>query len=166
MMCSEQTYNKIIAWFTSKKIRLSLLKFVYKTLPLVVFVAYPILLLYLTITRDGRILQSITVPLGVFVTLTLIRKFLNFERPYEKYDIKPIFPKKTEGLSFPSRHTASAAVIAMTFLFINPIFGAVFLAISALIAVSRVFAGVHFPRDVIAGFLYAVILSAIFFYVL
>lgn len=165
-MCSEQTYNKIIAWFTSKKIRLSLLRFVYKILPLVVFVAYPVLLLYLIVTRDGRILQSITVPLGVFVTLTLIRKFLNFERPYEMYNIKPIFPKKTEGLSFPSRHTASAAVIAMTFFFINPILGAVFLAISALIAVSRVCAGVHFPRDVIAGFLYAVILAAIFFYVL
>lgn len=165
-MCSEQTYKKIKIWFTSKNYRLRLLTFVYKMLPLVVFISYPILLLYLTVTRDGRILQSITVPLGVFVTLTLIRKFLNFERPYEKYNIEPIFQKNTKGLSFPSRHTASAAVIAMTFLYINPLLGGVFLAISALIAVSRICSGVHFPRDVIAGFLYSVVLASVFFYVL
>lgn len=165
-MYSEKTYGKIREWFLQADYRYKFLKFVYKILPIFVFVGYPLLLLFLLITKDGRILQSITVPLGVFVTVTIIRKFINAQRPYEKLNIKPLMQKDTKGLSFPSRHTASATVIAMTFLFINIPLGAAFLTVAALIGLSRILAGVHFPRDVLAGFFYAIVMSLIFFYVL
>ena len=91
------------------------------------------------------------------------RYLLNFPRPYEKYDITPIFPKNTVGKSFPSRHTASAAVIAGAFLYVSLPLGAVFLVIALLIAASRVVGGVHFTRDVAAGVLYALLCSAVYF---
>ena len=164
-MYNEISYGKIKEWFNAKDYRIKLLKFVCKVFPLLVYIGYPLLLLYLMITWDSRILESITVPLGVFVTVTLIRKFMNFERPYECLNIEPLMQKDTKGLSFPSRHTASAAVIGMTFLYINIPLGIIYLSIALFIGLSRICAGVHFPRDVIAGFLYAVVMSVFFFYV-
>ncbi len=165
-MYSEETYSKIRNWFLEKGSRFKLLRFIYKFLPLAVLISYPLLLLYLMITGSYKLLQCITVPLGVFVTVTLIRKFIDAQRPYEKLGLEPLVKKDTKGLSFPSRHTASAAVIAMTFLFVNVPLGIIFLIAAALIAVSRVLAGVHFPRDVLAAFIYSVFMSVIFFYVL
>ncbi|MBQ3693131.1 MAG: phosphatase PAP2 family protein [Clostridia bacterium] len=164
-MYTEEQFNKIKAFITAKKIRIYTLKFIYKILPLFVFIAYPILLLYLLMNSDSRLLECITVPLGVFITVTLIRKFINCKRPYEKLAIEPLIPKNTKGKSFPSRHTASAAVIAMTLLYVNIPVGIVFLAIALLIGISRICAGVHFPRDVAAGYLYSVIMSVLFFYI-
>lgn len=164
-MYNEEQYSKIKSFITAKKSRLYILKFIYKILPIFVFIAYPTLLVYLIVTHDNRLLECITVPLGVFVTVTLIRKFINFNRPYEKLDIEPLIHKSTKGKSFPSRHTASASVIAMTIFYINIPLGAVFLAVALLIGLSRICAGVHFPRDVAAGYLYSVIMSVLFFYI-
>ena len=165
-MYSKEQYDKLKNFFTARKSRIYALKFVYKILPIFVFISYPVLLISLLLNRDGRLLESITVPLGVFVTVTLIRKFINCKRPYEKLAIEPLMPKSTKGKSFPSRHTASAAVIAMTLFYIDFPIGIVFLVVAALIGLSSVCAGVHFPRDVIVGFLYSVIMAVIFFYVL
>lgn len=165
-MINQSAYQKLHEFVTAKQIRLKLLKFIYKILPVFVFFAYPLLLLYLLLKRNDCLLRAITVPLGVFSTVTLIRKFLNFKRPYEQLEITPLFPKNTQGNSFPSRHTACAAVIAMTFFYVNAPVGTAFLVVASLIAASRVVAGMHYPRDVIAGFLYSVVMSVIFFYFL
>ncbi|MDE7390527.1 MAG: phosphatase PAP2 family protein, partial [Lachnospiraceae bacterium] len=152
--------------FKENKFRMGFITFIYKILPLFVFVSYPVLICYLILTGSAKLLQCITVPLGVFVTVTLIRKFINAQRPYEKLNITPLMNKTTKGKSFPSRHTASGIVIAMAFLYVNPVIGAVYLAVALLISLSRVLSGVHFPRDVAASIVYAVAMSCLFFYVL
>lgn len=164
-MYSKEQYNKLKGFFTARKARIYALKFVYKILPIFVFITYPTLLIYLIMHHDRRILECITVPLGVFITVTLIRKFINLERPYERLDIEPLIHKSTKGKSFPSRHTASAAVIGMAVLYVNVPAGIIFLIIAALIGLSRICAGVHFPRDVAVGYLYSVIMSILFYYV-
>ena len=162
----EVFYGKLSQWYKAKKIRLILLKFIYKAFPNFVLVTYPLLLGYLIFMRDSRLLRCITVPLGVFITLSLIRKYLNFQRPYEKYNIIPLFAKSTKGNSFPSRHTACAAVISMVILYLYIPVGIAYLVISAFIALSRICGGVHFPKDVIVGYLYAVVLGAVFLFIL
>lgn len=59
--------------------------------------------------------------------------------------------KETHGQSFPSRHALSAAVLAAVWLSFYPAVGGVMVAVTVAICVLRVLAGVHFPRDVIAG---------------
>lgn len=64
---------------------------------------YPVLLLRLALR-----------PALCFLTVTVLRKILNFQRPYDVYDYVSLcdyHPGK--GCSFPSRHTASAAIIAL-----------------------------------------------------
>ena len=120
------------------------------------------LIAYLIYFHDIRIIKCIAVPAFMFITLSAARHIMNFPRPYEKYEITPIIPKDKKGRSFPSRHTASAAVIGVTFLYISPPLGVVFLVIAVFVGISRAVCGVHFPRDVIAGYAYALLCGAIY----
>jgi undecaprenyl-diphosphatase len=53
--------------------------------------------------------------------------------------------------SFPSNHATAAFAIAIAVLLYNRRFGIVLLVLAALIAVDRVFVGIHYPGDVAAG---------------
>lgn len=89
-----------------------------------------------------------------FVAMGLLRRWLNWPRPYEVFDIKPLVPRKDGqgGRSFPSRHAFSAFLIATMFAIVLQSFvGTVPLLLAALLACARVLEGVHFPRDVVAG---------------
>ena len=86
-----------------------------------------------------------------FLLVTLSRKFIDSKRPYEVYDFCEEKPREKRGEGFPSRHVFSAFLIA-TLSYTVSLFLAIPLAIvGVLLAVSRVFLGIHFPRDVIAG---------------
>lgn len=129
------------------------------------YLAYPLLLVYLFIIKDSMFLKALFVPASSFILLSFFRKKINRRRPYETFEMTPIIPKKTKGNSFPSRHVFSASIIAMTFLFVSPWswLGVVFLCLSCLLAVVRVVSGVHYISDVLAGLLVA-ILWGIFWY--
>ena len=131
-----------------------------------VYVAYPLMLLFLFLQgiRSGEsiggailaVLPEILVPGISFLLLSVVRKKLNRKRPYEDWEIDALIHRDGTGCSMPSRHVFSAAVIAMCILRQNAVAGIFFLAIAAAIAVVRVFGGVHYPRDVIAGYLVGV----------
>lgn len=130
------------------------------------YLAYPLLLLVLALQRDGRFFRSLLVPAVSFAALSLVRRALNFRRPYEVLDIDPIIHKDTKGKSMPSRHVFSIFVIAMTFLWIVPWLGVVLLVLGAALACVRVIGGVHFPRDVLAGAAVGILAGVIGFYVI
>ena len=89
--------------------------------------------------------------------LIIIRKCIDAKRPYEKYNIKPLFVKDTKGESMPSRHVFSITIIAMCWLYVSVPVGIIMLMLVAIMAASRVLAGVHFVRDVVAGFAVGII---------
>ena len=97
------------------------------------------------------IARAILVPGFVFFGGTVLRAKLNFPRPYEQPGFTPLVPKETHGKSFPSRHALSAAVLAAVWCYFYPAAGAAMVVVAAAICVLRVLAGVHFPRDVLAG---------------
>ncbi len=142
------------------------LAIMYKLLPLVLFVGYPILILYVFLTQRSEILKVVLVPLGVLVSVSIFRKLLNKKRPYEVYGIESVFNKQTKGESMPSRHTASAFIIAMTFLYINFDLGVSALSIAFFIALSRVLAGAHFIRDVLVGMSISILSGIVFLFLL
>jgi undecaprenyl-diphosphatase len=82
----------------------------------------------------------------------VIAHFWQRPRPYLDHPlgIVPLL-SHTHDASFPSDHATAAFAIAFGVLFVARRAGWLFVAWAALIAASRVLAGMHYPTDVLAG---------------
>jgi membrane-associated phospholipid phosphatase len=120
----------------------------------IMYAAYPALLIKLAAGGESRkLFISVIIPAAGFVLLTAVRAKINRPRPYETWKIEPLIHKDTRGCSMPSRHVFSSAVIAMSWMPVSLPAGLFLLAVSAAAALIRVLGGVHYPSDVIAGYL-------------
>ena len=102
-------------------------------------------------------------PASGFVILSLFRKKINAPRPYEEWDIKPLLDRDSPGQSMPSRHVFSATIISMACLHASLSVGVILLVLSALLGLVRVLGGVHFPKDVVVGYICGLVWGALFF---
>lgn len=159
-------YIKTIDFFKNNSTYFFVLKILYKWLPVVTFVAYPILLIYAWFWQNESFFKVLIVPASVFVFVSILRKLINEKRPYETYGVDSLFGKTTKGQSMPSRHTASAFIIAMSFLYVNFDIGITFLIVATMIMISRILAGVHYVRDVLVGAGISVLCGLIFFFLI
>ena len=103
------------------------------------------------------------IPASGFVILSFLRKKINSPRPYEEWDIKPLLDRDSPGQSMPSRHVFSATIISMACLHASLTMGMICLTLSAFLGLVRVLGGVHFPKDVVAGYICALVWGVIFF---
>ncbi len=175
----EIKYNKTADFIRNNKTLYNIFKVIYKYIPYGTMFAYGALILWHCVYAAKDVLNDhivtyetvaackvILVPLTGFIIISLLRKVFNFERPYTKYNIRPLIIKQKVGESFPSRHTFSIAIIAMAFLYTNTILGIIMLMLMIFLAISRVIAGVHFARDVIGAAIIAVLWGVLGFYII
>ncbi len=143
-----------------------LIRFLYTALPLIIVVVYPIIVILNGIRSiDHKFILSIAVPAVTLLGVGVMRKLINKPRPYEKFSTSSLISKDKKGQSFPSNHAACSFVIAMAGFGVNPILGFVLLAIALLIALTRIFAGVHFVSDVIAGAAIGILMGVVFLFI-
>ncbi len=71
------------------------------------------------------------------------------ERPFAFYGISPLFG--TTGWSFPSGHMTLFFALATVVWFANRRWGAWYLLLTAAMGAARIYAGLHWPTDIIAG---------------
>ena len=128
----------------------------YSTYPF--YVMYPLLLIYLFMTHNHFLIEATIKPLIVFATVTLFRKVIDRPRPYDTYPIEPIEPHK-KGKSFPSRHSASAFIIAFMFCQLNVYLGILTIVFACFVALSRLLGNLHYLSDIIAAIVYAFIIA-------
>jgi undecaprenyl-diphosphatase len=62
-----------------------------------------------------------------------------------------LVPKPLTPHAFPSGHSSAAFALAFTMLLVDLPFGLLLLVCAGAVAVGRVFVGVHYPMDVVAG---------------
>ena len=147
-----EQYNRIHDFFITHSSAFSLLLMTNRFLTACGFFLYSLLLLFLLLKRELLMLCSfIFIPAICFLTVTIFRKVINKQRPYEKLPIQSLIKKEKKGQSFPSRHVFSIFLIAtLWFYFWKPI--GIFLLIAGIfLAIVRVIGGVHFISDVCAG---------------
>lgn len=127
-------------------------------IPIITFIVYSILLVYLLYTQNTLLAKTLYKPLASFLTVTLLRKAINRKRPYEAMAIDPLIEHK-QGESFPSRHTVSAFAIALACLQVNSLLGTIMLILAFVVSCSRILSGVHYISDVLSAVIIALIIS-------
>ena len=123
-------------------------------------------LLATTYLQEGlgrQVLIYVFIPASGFVILSFLRKKINAPRPYEEWDIKPLLDRDSPGQSMPSRHVFSATIISMACLHASLSVGVILLVLSALLGLVRVLGGVHYPKDVVVGYICGLVWGVIFF---
>ena len=123
-------------------------------------------LLAITYLQQGlgkQVLIYVFIPASGFVILSFLRKKINTPRPYEKWDIKPLLDRDSPGQSMPSRHVFSATIISMACLHASLTMGMICLTLSAFLGLVRVLGGVHYPKDVVVGYICGLVWGVIFF---
>jgi undecaprenyl-diphosphatase len=114
------------------------------------------ILVFIYLERDRRRRWFVFTALVMAVILSrgilteVIRYFLPARRPFEILDITPLFSESLNN-SFPSGHAAFLFALGMTLWFFNRRWGIWYLVLAAAVGAGRVFAGVHWPRDILGG---------------
>ena len=161
----QEWYDHIASKIENKPIFLRLLRTFNRFMTVVMPIVY-LTLLTTIYFREGfgkQVLMYVFIPASGFVILSFLRKKINAPRPYEEWDIKPLLDRDSPGQSMPSRHVFSATIISMACLHASLSVGVILLVLSALLGLVRVLGGVHFPKDVVVGYICALVWGVIFF---
>ena len=94
----------------------------------------------------------------------IIKLIVKRDRPFVTYPelenmCKLAGESLPDGYSFASGHSATAMAVAVAIMFFSKKWGSVAAAVAFLIGLSRLILCVHFPTDVIAGFLVGIVCS-------
>ncbi len=159
-------YERVRPFFVTHPYYLSLLKWTNRLVTLLMPLLYFYVLwaTYLKTTKTWIVLAYLLVPATGFIVLSVIRKRMDWPRPYELGTFPPLLNREGKGSSMPSRHVFSAAIISTVAWGVNPLLSVLGLSLALLLAGVRVLAGLHFVRDVVVGFLSAILWGFFWFY--
>jgi membrane-associated phospholipid phosphatase len=153
-------YEKSYAFYAEKPRAVSLLKIANKLFTAAFFIAYTIVVWQtasnmVAANRYYEVLMRLLfAPLLCLLLVTMLRYAVNRPRPYSEQgaQITPLKTKKGNAdKSFPSRHLASAFVIAVAALSYSAILGIVLLPFAFALGYIRFALGLHYPSDLFGG---------------
>ena len=161
----QEWYEHIAGNIENKPFLLSLLRTFNRFMTVVMPMIY-LTLLATTYLQQGLGKQVgiyLFIPASGFVILSFLRKKINAPRPYEVWEIVPLLDRDSPGQSMPSRHVFSATIISMACLHASLTMGMICLILSAFLGLVRVLGGVHYPKDVVVGYICGLVWGVIFF---
>jgi len=131
-------------------------------------IIWAIIAIALIVDKPYRLIGNsiiLTLIIGTIVGEGIVKHIVRRVRPCNKQDnisllLKPI------SYSFPSGHTLSSFAAAEMLSLYFTQYRLIFMSIAFLIALSRLYLYVHYPTDVIAGFIIGVLCSKIIFIIL
>ena len=161
----QEWYDHIAGKIKNNPLFLRLLRVFNRLMTVVMPIVYLTLLVatYLQQGLGKQVGIYLFIPASGFVILSFLRKKINTPRPYEKWDIKPLLDRDSPGQSMPSRHVFSATIISMACLHASLTMGMICLTLSAFLGLVRVLGGVHYPKDVVVGYICGLVWGVIFF---
>ena len=126
------------------------------------WVALSLILLIPKRTRKAGLVSLISMAACFIVVNFGIKPAVARLRPYDVYSYLHSVVPPQKDFSFPSGHTANGFACSLILLRMLPKKAGIPLVIlAAVIALTRLYVGVHYPSDVITGFLIALLLSEI-----
>ena len=121
-----------------------------------------VVLLAIPKTRKTGYAAVFSLIFGAIVTNLLLKNIVARPRPFAEIEaLIPLIAKPTD-FSFPSGHTTASFAVALVMLRMLPKkIGIPAVVLAALVAFSRLYLGVHYPTDVLAGFVVALVGSTV-----
>ena len=106
--------------------------------------------------RQTGIAAAISMSIGAIITNLFLKNWVARPRPYDAVqEIVPLIGRQVD-YSFPSGHTCAAFACALIIYRMLPKrYGIPAIVLAVLIAFSRMYLGVHYPTDILGGFLVA-----------
>ncbi len=99
---------------------------------------------------------------GVLAWLTadVLKILIHTSRPFTALqNVQSLFPET--GYAFPSQHATFFAAIVLSVYFVHKRVGAMFIVFALLIGIARIISGVHFPIDILGGFILGSLIAVI-----
>lgn len=99
---------------------------------------------------------------GIFAWLlaSLLKFLFQFSRPFDTIHLSESL-WLADGYAFPSGHATFFMALAVSIFFHHKKIGSVFILITLLVGVARIVAGVHFPMDILAGFILGALVATV-----
>ena len=125
-----------------------------------IWIAATIALLIPKKTRKAGIMSAAALLGSLIINNNIVKNIVQRPRPFVTFtDLQIIIPTPSE-FSFPSGHTSSSfAAAAVFYRHLPKKLGLPAVILAGLIGFSRLYVGVHYPTDVIAGVLMGILLS-------
>ena len=126
----------------------------------IIWIAVSLLLLISKKTRKIGCMGIVALLLSLLINNVCLKNWVARTRPYDAIDSLIPLIKKPTDYSFPSGHTASSfAVACILYRKLPKRYGITAMVLAVLIAISRLYIGVHYPTDVILGMISGIIIS-------
>ncbi|MBQ8857340.1 MAG: phosphatase PAP2 family protein [Lachnospiraceae bacterium] len=125
-----------------------------------IWIAATIALLIPKKTRKVGLMSAVALLGSLIINNNIIKNLVQRPRPFVTFtDLQIIIPTPSE-FSFPSGHTSSSfAAAAVFYRHLPKKLGVPSVILAGLIGFSRLYVGVHYPTDVIAGAIMGILLS-------
>ena len=125
-----------------------------------IWIAATIALLIPKKTRKAGVVSAVALLGSLIINNNIVKNIVQRPRPFVTFtDLQIIIPTPSE-FSFPSGHTSSSfAAAAVFYRHLPKKLGIPSVILAGLIGFSRLYVGVHYPTDVIAGVLMGILLS-------
>jgi undecaprenyl-diphosphatase len=118
------------------------------------------LIVYFWVIKEKRLAIILTTGIIAGAIFTYPLKFLiDRQRPYEQLDTTRLLTPFENDPSFPSGHTEMSFLAATIISQFHPRYSKYLYGFSFIVALSRIYVGVHFPIDVIGGAIIGIVIG-------
>lgn len=111
--------------------------------------------------KKREILMVFFSAIVAWVTAYVLKFLIHSPRPFDAFSqVHSLFSET--GYSFPSGHATFFMALAFAIFFLHKKVGYIFMFFALLIGLARIIAGVHFPIDILGGFVLGFLISCLF----
>lgn len=126
-----------------------------------------VLLWFIILFKGGKYRIGLAIGMILLVTISdqissnLLKNLIERARPCKVLENVHLLVTCTDSFSFPSSHAVNNFAAAMFFSFFYRNLKWILFSVATLMALSRIFVGVHYPSDVVGGALIGILIGYI-----